>query len=803
MSNNNKEQNKEGAISLLDIFYRTLHYWPWAVLSVVVCLAFGAWYLIKTPPVYTETATVLLKDDGNGNSATPDALVAVGVAKPNVNVDNETAILKSPDLMEEVVKRLDLTMNYYHQGRFRKQVAYGTNNPIKVTIPGADEKANISFDVQIEPDGLYKVTELSLNSDTYGSDYDRSFAAHLGDTVLSPMGRFIIEPSPFYKKGQTYDMSIRKAPLKGTVKGYEGRLGAKKEDPISFIVKLTFNDQSPQRGDAVLNTLIEVYNESWIDDKNQIAVATSNFINERIGILEKELGSVDSDISSYKSSNATPDLGMAASTYFAQSQELSQEMLDLNNQLQMAKYLKDYLKSPANVSTVLPTNTGVANLSLESQISRYNDKLMERNALAAKSSERNPLVVNMDTELADMRASILASVDNSVMALQTRLKGVSGAKGSTTSQLQANPNQAKYLLSAERQQKVKENLYLFLLQKREENELNQAFTAYNTRVLEAPTGSGVPTSPKTNSVLSGCFLVGLLLPFGVVYLTLLANTRVRGRKDVEKLKIPMLGEIPQVGQAKIFKNKAEYYKFKKKSGDHKKDRVPVVKSGERNSVNEAFRVLRTNTQFTRVNKDACEIIAVTSFNPGSGKSFITVNLGVAVALRDNRVLIIDGDMRHASASAYVGTPKEGLSDYLASNVNDAEKLLVSMPGNDNLWVLPVGSIPPNPTELLESPRFAKLIEEMRGKFDYVLIDCPPVEVVADAQLIDQYVDRTIFILRAGLAERAVLPVLDKLYEDKKYKRMAFVLNGTSQHGGKYGKSYSYNRGYGYQYGSKN
>ena len=799
---NDKAQNDKGIFPILDIIYRTLHYWPWIVLSVILCMGYGIYYLIKTPPSYTEHAAVLIKEDGQGRTAAPGELADLGIMQSAVNIDNELSVFKSPDLMEEVVKRLDLTTSYYHQGRIRREVAYGSTNPIKVGIPGANEKANISFNLKIEPDGLYKVTDLHLNGDTYGDNYDRSFAAHLGDTVLSPMGRFVIEPSPYYKLGRTYNMIVHKTPLKGTVKRFEGGLRTSKDNKFSSIVNLTYTDQSPQRADAILSTLIDVYNESWIDDKNQVAIATSKFINERLGILEKELGSVDSDISSYKSSTATPNLDAAAQTYLKENSELSQEMIDINNQLQMTQYLRDYLRAPENRSKVLPTNTGVQNLSIENQITKYNEKLMERNNLVSKSSDQNPLVATMDEELSEMRSAILASVDNSVVSLQTKLSGFQTAKGATTSQLQANPTQAKYLLSAERQQKVKENLYLFLLQKREENELNQAFTPYNTRVVEAPSGSGVPIAPKSNMILSGCFLVGLFIPFGIVYIKYLTDTKIRGRKDVENVKVPLLGEIPQVGKPKIFKDKKEYYKFKQKAGI-KKDKIPMVQSGVRDSINEAFRVLRTNTEFTRINKEDCDVVAITSFNPSSGKSFISVNLGVSIALRNHKVLIIDGDMRHASASAYVGKPKEGLADYLAGNAKDVQKLLVQMPENENLWMLPVGSIPPNPTELLENPLFGKLIEEMRKKFDYILIDCPPVEVVADAQLIDRYADRTIFVLRAGLFERSMLPVLEKMYEDKKFKRMAFILNGTSQSKGKYGYSYSYRYGYGYGYDNKN
>ncbi|MCH5218044.1 MAG: polysaccharide biosynthesis tyrosine autokinase [Muribaculaceae bacterium] len=798
-------QNSDNSVPFLDVLFRTLHYWPWILCSIAICMFFGVFYLLKTPKVYTETASVLIKEDSKGKSTATNIndFGDLGLLQTNTNIQNEVTSFKSPDLMEEVVKRLDLMMNYYLPGTFHKVVAYGTTNPVRISMPDFPDNEATQFNFRLDADGKYSVSNIRLNQNTYGTAYEKSFSGVLGDTVPSPMGPFVVTPSASYHKGKGVSMEVFKGSLKSTVNSYESRLAVKLDDKKGTIINLSFSDQNIQRADEVLNFLIGVYNENWIRDKNQIAVSTSNFINERLNVIEDELGHVDSDISSYKSENAIPDLSAAAHSYLAESQDLSQQLLALNNQLQMTRYIKGYLNSDGSNDKALPTNTGVENLDIQSQIGEYNAKLLERNALVAKSSEKNPLVQNMDHDLDAMRSAIIGSVDNSILNIQTQMKGLQGARGAATSRLAANPTQAKYLLSVERQQMVKENLYLFLLQKREDNELNQAFTAYNTRVIKRPGGSGAPTSPKSSLILTGCFLFGLFVPFAIVYGKEMTDTKVRGRKDVEDLAIPMLGEIPQVGKRKgitsrIFGTKLKLNK--KKAGESSAPRVTLVKSGKRDSVNEAFRVLRTNTDFTRLNKEGCDVVAITSFNPSSGKSFIAMNLGVSLALKHHRVLVIDGDMRHASASAYIDKPKVGMANYLAGNENNIDSLLVPYQDIDNLYILPVGKIPPNPTELLESGRFGEMMEHLKKEFDFILIDCPPIEVVADAQIIDKFADRTVFVIRAGLLERTMLPVLEKLYTEKKFNRMAFILNGTMNEKGRYGYTYSYKYGYGYGYG---
>ena len=363
----------------------------------------------------------------------------------------------------------------------------------------------------------------------------------------------------------------------------------------------------------------------------------------------------------------------------------------------------------------------------------------------------------------------------------------------TSSRIAANPTQAKYLLSVERQQKVKETLYLFLLQKREENELSQAFTAYNTRIVTPPHGSMLPTSPVRKNIFLVAFALGLLIPVIIIFLHENMNTRVRGRKDLEGVAVPFIGEIP-------------LYTKKKKGVFRKKPlevRAVVVKEGSRDIINEAFRVLRTNLEFMTAKERKSNVIVVTSFNPGSGKSFLTMNIAVSLAIKGKKVLVIDGDLRHGSASSYIDSPDKGLSDYLGGRIDNLDEIIVHDPKQKHLDILPVGTIPPNPTELLFDERLRQVIESVRDQYESVLIDCPPIELVADTQIIEKLADRTIFVVRAGLLERSMLAELEKIYEEKKYKNMSLILNGTESSGGRYGYRYGYYYGYGagYHYGA--
>ena len=784
----NKPAGNDDFLRIQDLFILCLAKWYWFVISLAILLGAATIYLLKTPPVYTRSASLLIKEDGKSGSGNEAAGVLgdIDIFRTSTNINNEMLSIQSPAVMYEVVRRLHLDVNYTTDGRFYDPVIYGSDNPYEVSFFDLGDAESASFTLRPDKDGQVKLTDFTRN----GEEADGDAVTALNDTVQTPVGRLLVSARPGSTAAQQ-TVFVSRISMQDATADYSSRLSVALNDEKSTVVNLTLQDVCTQRAEDVLNTLISVYNENWVKDKNQIAVSTSMFINERLGVIERELGNVDEDISSYKSENLLPDVQAAASMYMAESSETNAKIQTLNTQLSMTRYVRSYLTGASSRNQLLPANSGIENSGIEKQIAEYNTLQLRRNDLVANSSETNPLVVDMDHSLHALRDAIIRTLDNYVTTLNTQLRALQQSARQTTARIAANPSQGKYLLSVERQQKVKESLYLFLLQKREENELSQAFTAYNTRVIMPPSGSMAPTAPAKKNILLIAFVVGLIVPVAVIFLRESMNTRIRGRKDLEALTLPFVGEIPQAAT-------------KKKGTSDKKsteNNPIVVHEGSRDIINEAFRVLRTNLEFMTDKEQHSNVIVVTSFNPGSGKSFLAVNIAVSLAIKQKKVLVIDGDMRHGSTSAYVGSPQTGLSNYLSGHVNNLKDIIVTDARHANLQFLPVGTIPPNPTELLFSDRLKQLIDTIRSQYDYIFIDCPPIEMVADTQIIEQLADRTLFVVRTGLLERSMLPELQRIYDEKKYKNMALILNGTVGSGGHYGYRYGYRYGYHYGYGS--
>lgn len=793
----NTVSRQEETINIKDLIFLYLSKWKWFVLSLAVCLGVAVLYLLKSPSVYTRSATLLIEDNDKGSSiSTADlGFSDMGLFQSNTNVNNEIIAMSSPALMQNVVQRLNLDMNYACDGRFHDEVLYGTSQPVVVKMEDLSSNQSAALTLRIKADGAVELYDFVLSGEKL--KHKESVKGKMLQPINTPLGKVTVSPTVFYAPGTDMEIFVSKSTLYGATTSYSSRLKISLLQKEATVVSLSIEDVSVERANDVLNTLISAYNESWVEAKNQIAVSTSAFIDDRLRVIEQELGTVEEDISSYKSKNLISDLQVSSDLYIQQSSETEVKMLELSNRMYMAKYISDYLAKEDHAFDLLPAGTGIESSGIENQIAEYNTLLLQRNNLVAISSTSNPLVVDWDKSLTSMRAAIVTSLDNYIVMLQTQMNTLRQQESQATSRIAATPDQAKYLLSVERQQKVKESLYLFLLQKREENELSQAFTAYNTRLITPPTGSTNPTSPAKMQILLIAFVLGLAIPMGVFFIIISGNTKLRGKKDLDNMSVPYIGEIPMYdGKKRSIKRILP--DIARRRGGKTEDVSIVVKEGNRDVVNEAFRVVRTNLEFM-AGASLHHVYMTTSFNPGSGKTFITANMAMSLAIRGRKVLVIDGDLRRATASRLVQSPSIGLSDWLGERETDMEKILIRTDIHENLWIMPVGTIPPNPTELLQSGRLKQLIDTLKDRFDCIFIDCPPINIVADTQIIGKVADRTVFIVRAGLLERSMLSELENDFRDGRYPAMCMVLNGTVSKGGRYGYRYGYQYGYNYGY----
>ena len=808
MENTNTQNNLSAAqqqegLQLLDLLGMCISHWKWFVLSGVVCVAIAIFYLMGQQPVYTRQASILIKEQGKGGglfSSELNNFAEMGLFSGNTNVNNELVALQSPDLLLDVVRRLDLDMNYSTDGKRRyKYTLYGSSLPVKVESHDLSYTAGKGFDIKIEADSVFTLSEFKIGGKKLKKVEPVQVRA--GVESETPIGNITVNYTPFFKKAAHEGMIVHvsRAGLLGAVRGCRGKMKAALNGKQSTIIDITYNDVNVQRAEDFLNTLISAYNESWVRDKNQIAISTSEFINERLKVIERELSDVDRDISSYKSNNLIPNVQTASNLAMTQANQANLQITELNNQLYMARYIKEQVRAQGDKYQLLPANSGVS--GLDGLIGNYNSKVLQRNSLVANSSEENPLVVDLDRELKEMKDVMVKSIDNEISSLNTRIQILRSIEDTSTSRLSSNPKQEEYLLSVQRQQTVKEALYLFLLQKREENELSQAFTAYNTRTISSPNGGNSPIAPKKMQIILIALVIALMIPVAILYLTEVLNTKVRGRKDIEKLSLPFIGEIPQKNpRPKTFWEKIMPYKWFLKKNTEEQAGI-MVKPRSRNVMNEAFRVVRTNMEFMEGADAGAKIIMFTSVNPGSGKTFLSINIAASFAIKGKKVIVLDLDLRRASMSAYVNKPKLGIADYLNGSLDDWASIKVPVEGYGTLEVIPVGTMPPNPAELLYSPRMQPLLDELSQKYDMIFLDCPPVEIVADASVIAQYANLTVFVIRAGVMEREMLPVVEQYYKEIRFSNMCMLLNGTTSASSRYGyHRYGYHYGYAYGYG---
>lgn len=776
MQTNNSSNKNDQGLNIVDLFMYLASQWKWFLLSILICGGI-AWYnYARAPLVYFRSATVIIKDPSN--KASTSGLDRFDNFINKVNVANEILQFRSKKLMREVVQRVHADVSYQIKDGLRSNELYN-ESPVLVSLPDALPEQSFSFTMTL------KDAKTVTLSDFSGIEAKPSYEVALNDTVAIIEGMNVVVTATNYLRDSWLNTPIRvqKLPVESMVNYYKNALGIQQEEEEASILTLALKDSSPARAEDVLNTLITVYNEEAIKEKNQVAVNTANFINERLIIIERELGNVESNLESFKQRNQIVDIASSAGMYMTESQKYNADAMELETQLRLANFIKDYLTDPGKETDLIPSNTGISDMNIENQISLYNAAKLKRDHLIDDSSVNNPVVQELNNSLRAMKQSIIRAVDNMIVSLNVKRNDAQNREMRAQDRVTAIPTKERQMLSIERQQKIKEALYLFLLNKREENALSQAMADNNARVIDGAEGSNAPISPNRNRILLLGLLVGIALPGAVCLAILFMDTRVHGRKDIEGVtSVPYLGEIPLDKEA---------------MKDHRK-KVMVVKEQGDDIVSEAFRILRTNMAFLSKKDKPAQVITFTSFNIGAGKTFIARNLSMSLAYLKKRVVMVDLDIRKGTLSRHFGHYHVGVTNYLSDNMVKVDDIIQHQEGFD---LIPAGILAPNPAELLMDNRLDELMNELRTRYDYIIADNVPVGLIADATIANRIADLTIFVVRAGKLDRRQLPDIEKLYQEKKLKNMALVLNGANPE--RHGYGYSYGYGYGYGYGYKN
>ena len=802
---NIEQQESKSDLQISDIIAWTFHHKAFISLSLFFCLLFGLVYIYRSQPVFQRESSVMIRANTQGNAEIGElsAFSDLGLFNTGLDVCNEIEAFRSPILMDRIVTRLGLNTVYTSKNWIGRVTDWYDSTPLKINFyelaDEFDEKPVENFSIKVETGDngkTFRLYDLKIN----GEDIDMEDIFVKADaTAATPAGKLAVSVTPFFEKNYTSPITVTHTTVKNMTRHCLSKLSAELADKKSTVINFSYTDTSAKRAEDILNTLLDVYNEEWVSYMSQSAESTSKFINERLVIIEKELGMADADIERFKSDNKLLDVTLETTQMTQESSKYSDASFQINNQLTIARYIHEYLTDQTKSLELLPSNSGIENDNIETQIAEYNRMLLDRQRYADNSSDHNPLVADLNKQLAMMRATILQSVDNLISTLQIQADRLADQENKITGQIISSPGKVRELVGIERQQKIKEELYLYLLQKREENELSANIVVNNTRLLKPASGQNIPISPNNLMILAAAFILGLGIPYGYMFLINMTDTTIRGRKDVESLNTPILGEIPQNGPRKRFEFLTRLLPHNKKEEDPAPD--IVVKPHSRDVINEAYRVIRTNIDFMLSGSKEPQAIMLTSYNPGSGKTFSTINIATSMALKDKKVILIDLDIRKATLSKLAGKSNKGITSYL-NGQSDIDSIIVKdFTGEKGLDIIPVGIIPPNPAELLLSDRLPILIKELKKHYDYIFIDCPPYGIIADTSIIAKVADRTIFVMRVGRFDRRALPEIDTIY--KQLPNMSILINGSRQNMG-YGYSrYGYGYGYGYGGGENN
>lgn len=789
-----RQEVKEEEINIQEILFRYLIHWPWFIASVVVCIILAWAYLYTTTPVYNTSATVLIKDDekggGAGMSSELEKMGLDGFMSSSKNIDNEIEVLRSKSLAREVVNQLNLFVTYRDEDEFPSKELYRTS-PVQVSLtPQEAEKLPETMEVGMTllPTGGMDV-QIFIGDKEYQKQFEKLPAVFPTDegTVAFFENRDTLSVAQFAEGGKERHITAYINRPMSVAKRYSEALSIAPTSKTTSVATISLKNSSTQRGKDFINKLLEMYNINTNNDKNEVAQKTAEFINERISIISKELGSTEKDLEEFKRSAGITDLSSEAQIALTGNAEYEKKRVENQTQINLIIDLQRYMQG--NEYEVLPTNVGLQDVGLAGAIDRYNEMLVERKRLLRTSTENNPTIVNLDTSIRAMRTNVQATLDATLKGLQITRDDLAREANRYLRRISDAPTQERQFVSIARQQEIKAGLYLMLLQKREENAITLAATANNAKTIDEALADDNPVSPKRMMIYLAALVMGLGFPVGIIYLIGLTKFKIEGRSDVERLaSLPIVGDIPladeKTGSIAVFENK-------------------------NNLMSETFRNIRTNLQFMLENGK--NVILVTSTISGEGKSFISANLAISLSLLGKKVVIVGLDIRKPGLNKVFNISRQeyGITQYLTNTATNIMDLVQPSDVNSNLFILPGGTVPPNPTELLARDGLDKAINELKKNFDYVILDTAPIGMVTDTLLIGRVADLSVYVCRADYTRKAEFTLINELAENNKLPNLSIVINGLDlnrrKYGyyygyGKYGKYYGYGKRYGYGYG---
>ena len=773
----NEQLHKDSLRDALEVY---LTKWKLILLFIIFSLISAFIYLRYTPVQYQAHAIIKIKDDKDKNKLPEiSSLQNYGLFKTDLNnMLDEIEVIKSRTLVTEVIKDLKFNVQQFVEGRIKDQEVYN-NPPLNINFSTTDSilymvDTTLQIKINSATDFLFNYTEqqeeaLIRNGKTF---HDNGVLHDFGESIETGFGSIIITPN-IGKTKIGSKISIKISPINKIASGYREKLRIETTE-LSSVVKLTINDNVREKAQLFLEKLIEKYNEDVVNDKRLVVETTSNFINKRLEIVSSDLEKVDFTAENLQKSNRLTALATQSNIYIKSERENEDKLITTSNQIQLIDYMQDHLSEHNTNADLLPADIGIADNSVTQITKNHNDLVLQRNRILKSSSEKNPTVINLNNQISALKNNLDQSLNNIKSANKITLNTLSKEKARISAQIYSAPTKERQYRDVKRQQDIKESLYLYLLQKREELAIILGVSSPNAKIIDAAYALSDPVAPKKKIIVLVAIILGLFFPLGIIYLSNLLDTTIHNKNDLlSRVSAPYIGDIP-------------------KSSSKKKNRL--VSKVDYSPKAEAFRMMRTNIDFLLQNKteNTAKTIFVTSTISQEGKSHTSINLATSLSFSEKKVLLVETDIRVPKIEDYLNVKnKKGITDFICDDnltINDVTFLIEN---NAYLDVIPSGAVPPNPAELLMSPRVKFLFEKVKKKYDYIIVDTAAVGLVTDTLLISQFADMFIYVVSVNKLDKRQLHIAQTMYEEKRLPNMSILLNGTTMA-----------NGYGYGYGSK-